>query len=119
MRSIQTLVRYTAYPLLAGGALLILWRLAEHGASYWPLFPLVAITGVASVAMLERVLPYEAAWNRDHDGDTGVDVVHLIVSYLLIQGAIYTCFAVRGLLPQEWALWPTGWPIAAQMSPRN
>ena len=111
----KPLIRYTVYPLIAGGAALLLIRLATEGSAYWPLFPLVVISGIALVALLERLSPYEATWNRDHDGDTRADALHLIVSHLLIQSAIAMAFGLRSLMPAGWALWPGSLPMAAQV----
>ena len=40
---IQSLIRTTSYPLIAGGAAVLLVYLATVGAAYWPLFPLSLI----------------------------------------------------------------------------
>lgn len=111
----RTLVRCAAYPLIAGGAAAALWVLATGGVAYWPAFPLVVGTGMGLVAILERLFPYETDWNRDHDGDTVVDALHWLVSYLLIQGGVAIAFGVRAWLPQAWILWPQQAPMWAQV----
>lgn len=111
----KTLIRYGAYPLVAGGAAVVLMRLAQGGAAYWPWFPLVALAAIACIALLERCAPHVAAWNRDHDGDTGVDVLHMAVSYLLIQSAVALAFGLRAHLPEDRALWPGDWPLWSQV----
>jgi sterol desaturase/sphingolipid hydroxylase (fatty acid hydroxylase superfamily) len=109
------LIRYAAYPLIAGGAFALLTALASAGVGYWPTFLLIVGVGIAAVAALERVSPFEADWNRDHDGDTGVDALHLIVSYLLIQSAVVLMFALDAWRPEASKLWPAQWPMWAQI----
>lgn len=109
------LIQIFSYPLIAGGAALLLIHLAASGAAYWPLFPLVVVAGIVVVALLERVAPYEPDWNRDHDGDTVVDTLHLLVSYLLIQSAVAMAFGLRELLPESWGLWTRSAPMWMQV----
>ena len=112
---LKSLIRNMSYPLIAGGAALLLLYLATVGAAYWPLFPLVVAVGITLVALLERVAPYEAEWNRDHDGDTVADALHLFVSYLLIQGSVAFAFGLRTWLPENWVIWPQSAPTWAQV----
>lgn len=112
---LKSLIRTTSYPLIAGGAALLLIHLASIGMAYWPLFPLVVAVGITLVALLERVAPFEPDWNRDHDGDTATDALHLFVSYLLTQSAVAMAFGLRGLLPEGVALWPTFAPLWLQV----
>lgn len=110
----KSLIRYTAYPLIAGTAALVLLTLAQGGFAYWPLFPMVTVCGMTIVALLERVSPYEPAWNHDH-GDTRVDVLHWLGSQVLIQIGIATAFGLRTLIPAELLLWPTSAPMWLQV----
>jgi len=112
---LRTLVRYGAYPLIAGGAATLLVALASAGVSYWPVFPLIVASAIACVALLERVAPFENAWNSDHGGDTAVDAAHFLVSYLLIQSAVAIAFGLRALLPETWMLWPHMAPMVLQV----
>lgn len=111
----KPLIRYLSYPLVAGSSLALLTTLATSGAAYWPWFPLIVIAGITTVAVLERIAPYEPDWNRDHDGDTRTDSLHLIVSYLLIQSAVAMAFGLRVLLADEVALWPREAPMWVQV----
>ncbi len=101
----RRLIRYTAYPLIAGGLAVLLLTMASRGVVYWPAFPLVVLLGVCIVAVLERIAPYEPEWNLDH-GDTRVDALHLLVSQLLIQTSVAIAFGLRTLLPDMPKLWP-------------
>lgn len=112
---LMPLIRNTSYPLIAGGAALLLIHLASIDAAYWPLFPLVVAVGITLVALLERIAPFELDWNRDHDGDTLADALHLFVSYLLIQSSVAIAFGLRDLLPADWALWPQHVPMWVQV----
>ncbi len=110
-----TLVRYLTFPLVAGGsAILIVW-MASTGVPYWPLFLLVTLGAIAMVALLERVYPYEPEWNRDHDGDTVRDVIHICVNQILVQGSVALIYGLRTLLPSELLLWPAHAPMWAQV----
>lgn len=111
----KSLIRTMSYPVIAGGAALLLVYLATVGAAYWPLFPLVVAVGITLVALLERVAPYEPDWNRDHDGDTVADALHLFVSYVLIQGSVAIAFGLRAWVPDTWVMWPQQAPIWAQI----
>ncbi|MDO9451965.1 MAG: sterol desaturase family protein [Stagnimonas sp.] len=112
---LKPLIRTTSYPLIAGGAALLLIHLASIGAAYWPLFPMVVVSGITAVALLERIAPFELDWNRDHDGDTVADALHLFVSYLLIQSSVAIAFGLRDWLPADWVLWPQQAPMWAQV----
>jgi sterol desaturase/sphingolipid hydroxylase (fatty acid hydroxylase superfamily) len=113
--AMKALVRYTAYPLIAGGAAAALLMLANAGVAYWPAFPLVVVAGMGLVAVLERTFPHEPDWNRDRDGDTVADLLHWLVSYLLIQGGVAIAFGLRTWMPETWVLWPQHTPMWAQV----
>jgi len=111
----RSLVRYGAYPVIAGSAAAALLSLAAAGVAYWPAFPLVVVAGMSLVAVLERLFPFEPDWNRDHDGDTVVDALHWLVSYLLIQAGVAIAFGLRAWLPPAWITWPQQAPMWAQV----
>lgn len=108
-------IRYLSYPVVLGGLSFALIGLAAAGATYWPAFPLIVILGMTTVAILERIAPYEAVWNRDNDGDTRVDILHLLVSQALIQIGVASAFGLRALLPELPQIWPTEAPLWAQV----
>ena len=108
-------IRVLAYPVVLGGLAATLIALATRGVAYWPAFPLIVVAGMASVAILERFAPYEPSWNRDLDGDTRVDALHLLVSQALIQSGVAIAFGLRALLPEWPVFWPTGAPLWIQV----
>lgn len=109
------LIRYTAFPLVEGGAALLIIWMASTGVAYWPFFPLITLSAITSVALLERVAPYERTWNSDHGGDTFRDVLHITVNQILVQASVAIGFGLRGLLPESFTLWPTGAPMWVQV----
>tara|TARA_R110000822_G_scaffold126082_11_gene261273 strand:- start:31384 stop:32241 length:858 start_codon:yes stop_codon:yes gene_type:complete len=111
----KTAIRYLSYPLVAGGAAIGLFALAGRGVAYWPVFPLIVIGAITCVAALERISPYQPVWNTDHDGDTGVDVLHFLVSYGLIQAVVVLAFGFGGWLPQGLKIWPETLPMTMQI----
>ncbi|HEX4871697.1 MAG TPA: sterol desaturase family protein [Nevskiaceae bacterium] len=114
-RSLRVAIRYGAYPVVAGGTLLTLLGLAGAGVGYWPMFPLLSLGGLLAVLALERLQPFEAAWQADHGGDTRVDLLHLLVSQVLIQTAVALAFGARAALPGLPRLWPDQAPMAVQI----
>lgn len=110
----KILIRYGAYPVIAGGAALALIGMAQAGVAYWPLFPLLVAFGITSVALLERFAPYEPAWLHDHD-DTRVDVLHWLGSQVLIQTSVVIAFSLRAFMPTGFALWPDQLPMVLQI----
>lgn len=109
----STLIRYGAYPVVFGGALLAVLWLCEHGVAAWPALALVALLGIAAVATLERLQPFEPIWLEDHD-DTGADRIHLIVNLALLSGTAVGLHLLRGVLPHL-DIWPQDWPIWGQV----
>jgi sterol desaturase/sphingolipid hydroxylase (fatty acid hydroxylase superfamily) len=97
-----------------GGAAVAIILLATTGAAYWPSFPLIVAAALTSVALLERIVPYEPAWNRSH-GDLLADVFHNGANHALIQLTVASTFLLRAVWAPEPTLWPSHWPIWAQV----
>jgi sterol desaturase/sphingolipid hydroxylase (fatty acid hydroxylase superfamily) len=109
----QWTIRYLSYPIVFGGAAsAILWA-AAAGLPYWPTMPLIALAGIACVAMLERWQPYQPAWLADH-GDSTADSLHFLVNLSVLYGSIAILSWLRSLLPAA-AAWPAQWPSWAQV----
>jgi len=107
-----TLIRYTAYPLVFGGATTAILVLGYR--DFWPAVPLVVAVALLTVALLERVQPYRRAWNQDH-GDTLTDVVHNVVNLALMAAAVAGLVLLDGSRGSLAGGWPDGWPIALQV----
>lgn len=109
----SSVLRYTAYPLVFGGvaSFVVMW--AASGRSPWPAFVLAALAGIALVAVLERLQPFEPGWNIDH-GDTITDILHVIVNLGLLSATAYGLHEIAGTIPLT-SVWPTSWPIGLQI----
>lgn len=96
------------------------WAIAQGVA-----VPVATYAGIAVIGLLfllmERILPYRAAWNTSR-GDLGNDTTSALIAYLLIPklvGPLYWA-ALAGVA--AWlatlaggGLWPTQWPLWAQL----
>ena len=109
----QSAIRFLAYPLVFGLTTAAQLGMAGMGTPYWPWGPVVAALGIAAVALLERMQPYEKAWLHDH-GDTLVDILHAFTSLSLIFLSVEIVTILRLFLP-EVGLWPAHWPMWTQI----
>lgn len=109
----SALIRYGAYPLVFGSAATAVLLLTSREASPWLGFGLTALVGIAIVALLERVQPYQQAWLEDHD-DTATDAIHVLVNLGLLSGTAYALHALCGVWPTA-EIWPLTWPGWAQI----
>ena len=50
-------IQYFSYPVVVGASGLALIALTTLGHAYWPTFPLIIITALVTVAVLERAVP--------------------------------------------------------------
>jgi sterol desaturase/sphingolipid hydroxylase (fatty acid hydroxylase superfamily) len=105
-------VRYGYLPTMLVGVNGTGMVLAARGAAEPWLLALIGGAIALSFAA-ERILPYDVAWNTDHD-DTGRDVVHALVNEFMILAVVATIPALSALLPSA-DVWPHGWPFAAQV----
>lgn len=110
---LHTLLRYGAYPVIFGGVAAFVLTWSTLGRSPWPAFMLIALAGLFAVAVLERVQPFEADWNHDHN-DTATDAIHVLVNMMLMSGTAYLLHLLVGRVPTM-NVWPQSWPIAMQV----
>lgn len=107
----KRLIRYAAYPVVAGGAATAIVVAASRGLDYWPTFPAIAAVSLVAVAWFERVAPYEPDWQHDR-GDLVTDIVHTSVNLTVLLLTVEALFALRegfvgmGLWPMDWAVLP-------------
>ena len=106
------LLRYGLFPLifLGGNALGIV--LITNGNPLWQR-PMVLVAAIGIMLMAERVLPYEAQWNKNH-GDASRDTLHALVNTTLNYVGIWSLpvFAGLGIFA---GYWPHAWPFWLQL----
>lgn len=107
-------IRVLVYPLVLGGSAAALVALTTMGVAYWPVFPVIVVAALAAIALLERGMPYEAIWNRDH-GDLVTDLFHNLANHGLIQLTVAGTYLLRDVWVPNPALWPVHWPMWAQV----
>ncbi|MCZ6806843.1 MAG: sterol desaturase family protein [Deltaproteobacteria bacterium] len=117
---IDDALTYGSFPMVFGGAM----GVALYGISKgWdPVLTATALTGAVVVALLvlERLHPYRKEWLRGR-GDIRTDLIHNLVNATIPQ--VYTVAFVGGFtVGASWlsetlgaTLWPTGWPMIAQL----
>lgn len=110
---LEGLIRYGSYPMVMVPATLVAVAVAADALPAWPTLAVMAAAGIASVALLERLQPYERDWLRDH-GDLRADLLHGLANLILLAGTAYALHASRGIVPVA-SLWPAHWPIAMQL----
>jgi len=108
----RKLIRYTSYPLVAGGTAIAMMAVGQ-GGDYWPMFPLVAAIGVLAVALLEKVAPYELAWQSDH-GDLLTDSMHMVLNLTVLLLSVEALFWLRERFPFA-GIWPHEAPRVLQV----
>ena len=114
---------FLLYPLLLGGALL-LWSSLWLGVG-WDAdmsMQLVYWLFLAVLVVLERLLPFEPAWNRN-DGQLRNDIVLSILTIALNSLATIVClgaiaWAITRIEPLvSLQVWPAHWPLYVQIIP--
>ncbi|WP_297833066.1 sterol desaturase family protein [Thermomonas sp.] len=110
---VQGLIRYGSYPAVMLSTALMVLAVAGDALPAWPTLAAVSAAGIACVALLERLQPYERVWLRDH-GDLRADVLHGLANLMLLAGTAYALHALRGTLLVA-SLWPTQWPVVFQL----
>lgn len=105
-------IRYGSYPLIIGGTAVVLFGGLAAGWPYFPTVPLVVAAALCAVALLERRLPFHAAWHQDHR-DSLCDVIHAVVN-LAVLLAVHGVVAALAPLWSAGAAWPDQWPLWAQ-----
>jgi sterol desaturase/sphingolipid hydroxylase (fatty acid hydroxylase superfamily) len=114
---------YLLYPALLGGALLLwasLWLRQGWDADIS--MQLVYWTFLGILVVLERLVPFEPAWNRN-DGQLRNDIVLSLLTIALNSVATVVClwgiaWAIREIEPLvSLQVWPTHWPFYVQIVP--
>lgn len=108
----ETLIRYGSYPLILGATAMVLFGGLAAGWPYFPTVPLIVAAALASVALLERQLPFHTAWQQDHR-DSVCDAIHAVVN-LVVLLAVHGVVAALAPLWSAGEWWPDQWPLWAQ-----
>lgn len=106
-------IRYTSYPLIMGLSVIALLQVAAGKLSYWSYAPLIAAIAITTVALLERIQPFEKLWLADHQ-DTLVDLLHATFSIGLIFITAELVHSFRDWLNFP-SIWSAHWSIGLQL----
>jgi sterol desaturase/sphingolipid hydroxylase (fatty acid hydroxylase superfamily) len=112
MLILRLFARYAYVPFTTVGLIGLAVYLTANGAALWKGASLVCIA-VGLTFLMERVLPYEQAWNESHD-DAGKDVAHGLVYEFSNVSAMLLLPVVVMLMPWQ-GFWPTHWPLWIQL----
>ena len=116
----RPIVARLAFPVVLTAAVYATHELLERGVDpALALGPVIPVTFLVMFA-LERLFPYQRSWLRSH-GDIRVDATYAVTLGILVELIRPAMYAI-GLTIAGWistesrgSLWPTSWPIAAQL----
>lgn len=120
MHSLRFFITYFAFPLHFVCALWAAMAWMDFGGSPGLILGTITVMTAIIVAMLERIHPFYANWNRPR-GDVGVDAIHVLVSQVLVPkyGEMLLHLALFGIAAQltHWfgsTIWPSDWSLWLQ-----
>ena len=110
---VRFFVRFAAYPVALS---LLIAGVAIAPGMPMPLPWLVALVaaGLAAVAFLERLLPYDLGWQQ-RDADLPADIVHAIVNLTVMHATVLAFVWMRSGFGWQGIGWPDGWPYLVQV----
>ena len=111
--TLRRAIFWGAYPVIFGLCSLLLLMATSQNWAYWPIFPAIAGIGIACVALLETVQPYQKSWQQDR-GDTLPDFLHAVVSLSLIFATAEVVTVLLRFTPVA-SVWPTTLPTCMQV----
>ena len=113
----------TLFPFTFVAALFCALAGIERGLPEEVLVGGISLASIAIVALFERILPEHPEWNRSQD-DVNTDLIHLLVSMVMIPKSLQIALhvvclgaAVRLSELAGTSLWPSDWPLLAQLIP--
>lgn len=109
----RSVVRYGAYPTIMALVITGVSVAPSHGTPLaW--LALWAAAGLFLVAWLERIVPFDARWQK-RDLDFPADVAHAVVNLAVMHGAVLGFVVLREGTgwPKLW--WPAEWPYLLQI----
>jgi sterol desaturase/sphingolipid hydroxylase (fatty acid hydroxylase superfamily) len=109
---LRLFARYGYVPFMIIGLNGCALVLAANGTALWIVSSLILVAiGVA--LLMERVLPYERAWNESH-GDTTKDTTHGFIYELSNLAGILLLPLIVSVVPWH-GFWPSPWPLWIQL----
>lgn len=115
----RELIRHCVFPATLGTALFAAHALLASGTA--PEAVIMIWFGLMPfVALLERLLPRHADWNRSHD-DIATDAIYFPVSLLVagglsaLWGGLHILLATQLQKAVGSPVWPSEWPLALQV----
>jgi sterol desaturase/sphingolipid hydroxylase (fatty acid hydroxylase superfamily) len=117
--ALRSALKVAAYPAVTGGAIAFALFAIARGWPAWLVGVVVVTAASVAVEVLERVIPYRAAWARPR-GDFRTDVLHWALSNRAFDLGAFV--AITSMAPVGRALaarlgtdlWPRAWPLFAQ-----
>jgi len=112
MSVLRSYARYFYVPtMMIGFNALAIYFVANGYRYVW--IGLVILAAIGLSFAMERVLPYEDAWNDAH-GDAAKDLAHGVVYEIANLFTLLLFLIISAMLLPEWSLWPSSLPIAVQ-----
>jgi sterol desaturase/sphingolipid hydroxylase (fatty acid hydroxylase superfamily) len=117
----RRLASISVMPLMLAASLGAALFALEQGVPASALLLPIFVASALLVALLERALPYRAAWNRSR-GDVWTDAAYVPTTWLasgLLQPLVASvAVATGGWLSSalDSGLWPSSWPLLAQLA---
>lgn len=104
-------LRYGSFPLFfLGYNGLALWLIVRGAPEAWRYALL--LLAVLNLLWIERRIPWQPDWNRDH-GDSSKDLLHGLVNTGLSYAGVWALPWLSGYAPLS-GYWPAGWPWLLQ-----
>lgn len=122
MTRTRTIASWTLFPATLTAAVGGAYYIVTHDLPIeWAALG-IPLAVIALVALLERLMPFNPAWNRNH-GDVGADVSSLVLVAGVVEsliGALYPALAALAYIALEREGWvsarfPADWPLLAQV----
>ncbi|MGB3354351.1 MAG: sterol desaturase family protein [Mycobacterium sp.] len=108
----QAVARYGYVPFMLIGLNGVGIVFTAGGAQkYWLLA--VLVVAITTTFLVELVIPYDTAWNRDR-ADSTRDRIHVAVNETLILASVAAIPLLAAIVPAP-PLWPHSWPFIAQV----
>jgi len=108
----QAVARYGYVPVMLIGLNGAGIAFTTAGApKYWLLA--ILVVAIATTFLVERIIPYDATWNRDR-ADSTRDRIHVAVNETLILASVAAIPLLAAMVPAP-QLWPHSWPFIAQV----